>query len=568
MLNAAVYLVSRSLKNWLLVRLRKLTSPRYVVALLLGVAYLWFFLGLRHLSPSQSPGGAETASRVGALLLLLAILRWWVFGADRTALAFSPAEIQFLFPAPVTRRQLILFKLLRAQVLLLVNVLVWTVLIRRSSTASATLLHAFALWVLFSTLFLHRLGAALVRSEARERVRSRPRALGAAAMGVVIVLIAALLGVQLSGVALSLPGGSSLELLRRAWQWLGTPLGHALLYPFRLLLAPVMATTLSTWAHAMVPALALLGMHLIWVIRADRAFEESALEASQRRAELMERWRREGRPAIPQEGRVRLSLPLKPSGHPIPALVWKNLIKTIREDRPSMLFAAVVVLVVGAAIGLVGDGREGAASILFALGASWVVLLVFFGPQWIRNDLRADLSRLSVLRTFPMSGATLMTGEVISSAVVLSIYQLMLLAVTAGGALGATRLGLPPGQVVLGLAVAVFVVPALNVVAMGIQNGGALLFPSWVRSDMRPGGVEALGQHLISGTLCLLLLVVAALPPAVIGYVIALLLYPSWGSAALVPATLLAVAGLLLEAFLLLDWLGGRFDSLDLSELA
>jgi len=104
MVNAATYLVSRSLKNWLLVRFRKLTSPRYVVALLLGAAYLWFFLGLRHLGPGQSPGGAETASRVGQLLLLLAVLRWCAFGADRTALAFSPAEIQFLFPAPVTRR--------------------------------------------------------------------------------------------------------------------------------------------------------------------------------------------------------------------------------------------------------------------------------------------------------------------------------------------------------------------------------------------------------------------------------------------------------------------------------
>jgi hypothetical protein len=85
---------------------------------------------------------------------------------------------------------------------------------------------------------------------------------------------------------------------------------------------------------------------------------------------------------------------------------------------------------------------------------------------------------------------------------------------------------------------------------------------------MRPGGVEALGQHLISGTMCLLLLVVAALPPAVLGYVVALLVYPSWGTAGLIPATLVAVAALILEAFLLLDWLGGRFDSLDLSELA
>src|SRR5262245_21121401 len=327
MFDAAIYLVSRSLKNWLLVRFRKLTSPKYVIALLLGVAYLWFFLGLRHLGPAQAAGRGETASRVGALLLLLAVLRWWVFGADRTDLAFSPAELQFLFPAPVTRRQLILFKLLRAQVLLLVNVLVWTVILRRSGSGSATVLHALALWVLFSTLFLHRLGAALVRSEASERVRSRPRAVGAAAMGVLIILIAALLGVQLSGISLSLPGGSSLELLRRSWQWLGTPAGHALLYPFRLLLAPIMATTLTTWAQTMVPAVALLALHLIWVIRADRGFEEAAIEASQRRAELMERWRREGRPAIPQEGRVRLSLPLSPSGHPIPALVWKNLSK-------------------------------------------------------------------------------------------------------------------------------------------------------------------------------------------------------------------------------------------------
>jgi hypothetical protein len=182
MVNAALYLVSRSLKNWLLVRLRKLTSPRYLVALLLGGAYLWFFLGLRHL-PSQSVTGGETAGRVAAVLLLLAVMRWWLFGADRTALAFSPAEIQFLFPAPVTRRQLILFKLLRAQLLLLVNVLVWTLLIRRGGSGFSAALHALSLWVLFSTLFLHRLGAALVRSGAGERVRSRPRAFGAAALG-------------------------------------------------------------------------------------------------------------------------------------------------------------------------------------------------------------------------------------------------------------------------------------------------------------------------------------------------------------------------------------------------
>ena len=31
---------------------------------------------------------------------MLSVQRWWLFGNDRSALAFTPAEIQFLFPAP------------------------------------------------------------------------------------------------------------------------------------------------------------------------------------------------------------------------------------------------------------------------------------------------------------------------------------------------------------------------------------------------------------------------------------------------------------------------------------
>ena len=44
-------------------------------------------------------------------------------GPRERLLAFSPAELQFLFPAPVTRRQLVQFKLVRAQLVILVNIL-------------------------------------------------------------------------------------------------------------------------------------------------------------------------------------------------------------------------------------------------------------------------------------------------------------------------------------------------------------------------------------------------------------------------------------------------------------
>jgi hypothetical protein len=329
----------------------------------------------------------------------------------------------------------------------------------------------------------------------------------------------------------------------------------------------VTAQTSGAWLLAMGPALFLLLVHLVWVIRADRKFEEAALEASVRRAESLERWKREGRVVAPREGTARYSLPLRASGHPVTALMWKNLSMTLREDRPSMFLALAVFLLVSGTIGAVSGGLEGASSMLFGLGASCLVALIFFGPQWIRNDLRADLPRLSVLRSFPLSGATLMTGEVLSSALVLSVYQSVLVLITAGGALGSTRLGIPPGMTLSGTAVLLLVLPVLNVVAMGIQNAGALLFPGWVRSQVRPGGVEALGQHMVSGAVGLILLVIGALPATAVGYGLVLLLYGSLGAVAVIPGTLLAMGALVLEAFLLLDWLGSRFDALDPSQI-
>jgi hypothetical protein len=56
--------------------------------------------------------------------LLLSAARWWLFGADRGTLAFAPAEVQFLFPAPVSRRALVHAKLVRTQLAILLNTLI------------------------------------------------------------------------------------------------------------------------------------------------------------------------------------------------------------------------------------------------------------------------------------------------------------------------------------------------------------------------------------------------------------------------------------------------------------
>ena len=126
------YLAVRSARNRIMRQVRRLRKPRYAVALLLGAAYLWA-VSARHGSssggpPDISPAALELLAAVGVTLILLYT---WLFGSDRRALAFSRAEVTWLFPAPVTRAQLIRYKLLRGQFVVLFNVLLWTFLLSR-----------------------------------------------------------------------------------------------------------------------------------------------------------------------------------------------------------------------------------------------------------------------------------------------------------------------------------------------------------------------------------------------------------------------------------------------------
>lgn len=565
MIRPALYLVGRSVRNWSRIQLGKFRRPSQLAALLLGGAYVWFFLRTGSGAPQlyHATGALES---IGALLLAFAVARWWILGADGSALAFTQAEIQFLFPAPLSRRQLILFKLLRSQLLILLSVLVWTVLLGRGGSGFTAVLHAVGLWVLFSTLFLHRLGVALTRSATAERI-SDPRLRAVLLFGAIVAASAAI-GVAAKAMVTAWPGSEGfsglLELISQSKNATGF---RFLLAPFLALLRPVHTTSGVAWLAAMVPAVLILLLHLAWVIRADRAFEEAAITASARRARLVEDWRRGKRWSRTDLTTARIRLPLRPGGHPLGAVVWKNLTRALRDERPTLLVSAVALLVAATVIGFMADGAEGAYTMLFSLSASWGALLIVFGAQWVRNDLRGDFAHLSILRAWPIEGQTIMAGGVLSSALILSVYQVGLLLVAAVGALGATRLQLETEAVVAAAVSAGITLPLVNVLAIGIQNAGALLYPSWVRRDLRPGGIEALGLNLLAGTASLLLLLVLCLVPFTLGFICGSALWGALGVGAWLVGAVVTGVALLVESFLFLEWLGNRFDAFDPSSV-
>jgi hypothetical protein len=533
----------------------RLRSPRYALALLLGAGYLALvFFGQRHSSAAAVPAPAVQLG--GALLLAVLLGKWWLFGADRLALAFAPAEIQFLFPAPVSRAQLLGYKLLRSQFAVLLSVLIWMALLRRGrGSPLPAAAYALSLWAIFNTLFFHRLGVALTRDAVLEAGRAAVKRLWPVLAAVVAGF--GLLLWELGRGYVRVGAGS--DAIGQIGQLLERPPLAWILLPLRLPFLPLAAESLAEWLPRFLAAAGVAALHALWVVRADRSFEESAIEASARRAELLDRWRRHGGPAPARVRRARHWFRLRPAGHPIGAIVWKNLTRLVRTASPAMLISFGVVAAVLIGYNLFAGAGETGGTLIGTLALGWLGMLTLLGPQWIRIDLRGELDHLSLLRSWPVSGLELMSGQVFSSALVLTALQAVL-GVIVLTALAGTAQALSPASFATLSTAGVLALGGLNVVSLGLQNGAALLFPGWIRTDGRPGGIEAMGQQLLAAGISVVVLLLAALGPGLLAGAVIYFARGILGEWSLLPALLLGAAGLGLEAFLLLDWLGSRFE--------
>src|SRR5947208_3831267 len=176
MIGALAYLQVQSIKNRLRVRLRRLKKPKYLAGAVVGAAYFYFFFfrnllagrrGAAFVTSATSPETLALFESIGALALFVMVLSAWIFPQERAALVFTEAEIAFLFPAPVTRRTLIHFKLLRSQAAILFTTLLLTLVTRRTGGGSGWI-RAAGWWVILSTLNLHTLGASFARTRLLE----------------------------------------------------------------------------------------------------------------------------------------------------------------------------------------------------------------------------------------------------------------------------------------------------------------------------------------------------------------------------------------------------------------
>ena len=583
MFSALFYLQYYSIKNRTLVRLKRLRRPKYLVGGIVGALYFYFYF-VRYLFGHSGPRAAFPVSggppdlalyeSLGACLFFLAVLLAWIVPHERAALAFSEAEVAFLFPAPISRRGLIHFKLLRSQTAILFTTFFLMLVTNRFG--GRFWIHAAGWWLILSTLNLHILGCSFARTFLLDRgITNWQRRLG------IISLLAVLVGVIVFWGWRTLPrltvaqldGATRLEefvaQLRDYFHHvlIAGPVPY-LLMPFRLVIRPYLATDARAFVPALLPAILILAAHYWWVLHANVAFEEASVEASRKLAEKITAVRSGNWQAANKKLKSRRPpFALHPTGPPLVALVWKNIISA---GQAFTLRTWIMLAILGTMLSIIATQTAGASGLVPALGMAVAVLLVwsmFLGPQFLRQDFRQDLPLADVLKMYPLPGWQMVLGELLGPALILTFIQWLLVGV---GIAFCSRLEIPRlgtwGGFSLGLGIAV-IAPMINLITLQIPNAAVLLFPAWFQSGKEgPQGIEATGQRIIFmlGQLIvfLLALIPAALAFALVFFVIKMALPLTLAIPFASVSAALVLAG---EAALGLLLLGRIFDRFDVS---
>lgn len=567
MIGAALYLTQRTLVNSTRRRLARLRQPKYLIGFLVGLLYLWWFAFRRGGSPALG-SVFEAPVRQGLAVAILAtfLVLNWIFSSTETPFAFTLAETQFLFTAPLTRRQVAEFKILRSQLRLLLSA-VFSVLIfgRGAALGFPALLHAAGLWLVYGTLQLNFAAMGLLRlSLAQHGVAGVRRKL------VTLAVIATLGALVWWTAASQLPtvGAAFAVGIRPGLVALGTALHTGtlgiLMWPLQAVLGPLLANGPAAFVARLPAALLVFAAHYVWVAGSSVTFEEAAVEHAARTARRLEALRQgRGYSAVQAPRTGFKSRRLAADGSPAGAITWKNLTGLLRETRPRTFVLLGGILAVGA-IGLRGDGVGGwdlFAGFLLVVGGMTLAL----GPIVLRFDLRRDLELLEILKSYPIRGQDVVLGEVGAPVVALTA----LVWATLIGSVVATwsSADLPPvADRVAYLVGALALVPCVLLVLVVVQNAAVLLFPAWITvGPQRATGLEATGQRLLMMIGALLTLVVAIIPSGLVGVGAGaagagLGLSGAWAIAlgAVVGGALLAV-----EGWVAIRLLGGVFDRLD-----
>ncbi len=384
-----------------------------------------------------------------------ALFTFWVFSLAgshfKSPIAFSMPEVEFLFPGPFTRHELLVFKLavstlgtLGFAVLMpLVLPMIWG----PAALLGIWLALTFMQW---STILL-TLGASWLGTRYR------------LVLAVVVLAFLATVGFSLwtSG-ALDPKLALRERLLAVEASWVT----RAVLAPFGVFSRVMKSDSfpeLGSWA---LPAAAMNLLVAVAILSLDRFFLEASLEASQRRYEIIERLKRSGGlPSVAGRSKPRMGLATFPRLNGAGTIAWRQSLEMFRGSS-RMLVAVPAAVIPLAAVAAVSSRRNGLPP--DALVIALTLVIGFMIPTMMQLGLRNDLDHVDVIKSLPISPQMIVWGSIGASILYITLVQAVAVLVI----LAVLRQWVPSAGGALALAL------AINVLTVAIDSALVLLFPS------------------------------------------------------------------------------------------
>jgi hypothetical protein len=397
-----------------------------------------------------------------------------VSSGPESGIFFLPAEVDFLFPAPFSRRDLLLYKLGGMTLsVFLVSLMFSTFLF---PLVPHWILGFAGVFLAMSFIVLFPTAVTQVIAIAGERAYTRGRKVVLGTIGLALAVAA--------GQALARgTGGSVFGFLKelsasRAGVWLQAPFDVFA----QVITAPRVVPEFAGWGALAFGIDALL---VVLILRLDANFLESSIAASQKLYQKLERARRGQVWAnLARPSGARWHLPQFPRCRGAGPVAWRQITAAVRGSRGMAYMLAAIGFLVALPALMIGRHETGLQTIPSAM--MLLMMSLFMLPQMLQFDFRSDLERLDVLKTLPAPAGAIALGQLVTPVIFATLLEMPLVA----------ALGIIQGHWSFALTAVALILPPVNLLVFALENLVFLWYPHRLTA-MGAADIQMIGRQLI-----------------------------------------------------------------------
>jgi hypothetical protein len=556
------YLLVRQSIGGIRYRISRLRNPRYLVILLMGLGYFWLTFGMPWMMPTRE---GKPAMELAPVLRMFVGPAFGLFismglltSPSRPAPPFTLPEAAQLFVLPLSRRELVRYRLLRPQIAYLLMACVGALLSLRARDVNM-LYAGVAVFTLLNIVWLSTMASALLMNRMREA--------GWPKLTFYLPGLLLLAYIVLPVLPSATPPGET-PILEWAESLLTGGIARYVHAPLHLLGALPGASGFADFAAGAAMAVAICAALFGACMALAGPFEEQSTILAERTGVQLDAVRRGGLMGL-KLSRLKharsTGIALASTGAPWIAVFWLTLVGEWRAGswRVLSILSGLMLLCVGA-FAVVGVDRH-----------YWIVVAMFAGimafplaimaPRLLVTGMQTEVRRLELWKALPLRGYLTLRGKVWAGALLLA-FPLTALA-TSGGAAAMFLADEGTPWLLPSILAGAPVMIAVAALMVALESAVILMLPAWTVTTQGEAAIEQVGRNLVSLVVRFVVGAFMLIIPTAIGVIVGLIfVLMDAGGWAAAPGALAGAAALAGEVELLLLLIGLRYDRMDVSE--